>query len=131
MEWSAESARRQKWTERLRRFEGSGLTVVAFCERENVSTPSFYQWRRKLGLRLDGRVRAAQNGRRDGRLGTNSNSGAPPAFVPVQIRQSAVVRMRLPNGVQVWLPANDAALLASAIAAAGGLAAIGREASTC
>jgi hypothetical protein len=53
------------------------------------------------------------------------------AFVPVQITQAASVRMRFPNGVELWLPQGDAPLLVTAIAAAGKLAATGREEEAC
>jgi hypothetical protein len=41
-------ATRQRWQQRLHRFRDSGLTVPAFCDREGVSTASFYVWRRRL-----------------------------------------------------------------------------------
>ncbi len=37
-----------EWRRRIRRFSQSKLTVAAFCEKEQVSMPSFYHWRRKL-----------------------------------------------------------------------------------
>jgi hypothetical protein len=36
------------WRGLIARFEGSGLTAIAFCEREGVSSKSFYRWRTKL-----------------------------------------------------------------------------------
>jgi transposase-like protein len=33
----------------IARQRGSGLSVAAFCEREDVSAASFYQWRTRLG----------------------------------------------------------------------------------
>jgi hypothetical protein len=36
------------WRGMLGRFAGSGLTVPAFCQREAVSTASFYRWRSLL-----------------------------------------------------------------------------------
>lgn len=33
----------------LSRFEGSGLGVAAFCQRERISTASFYRWQRESG----------------------------------------------------------------------------------
>ena len=36
------------WQQRLQRFEPSGLSAVAFCAQERVSTASFYAWRRRL-----------------------------------------------------------------------------------
>lgn len=37
------------WRELLVRFAGSGLTTQSFCQREAVSTASFYRWRALLG----------------------------------------------------------------------------------
>ena len=34
--------------QRLDRFRKSGLAVADFCEREGISTASFYAWRRRL-----------------------------------------------------------------------------------
>jgi hypothetical protein len=36
------------WRLRLRRQATSGLSISAFCKREQVSTASFYAWRRRL-----------------------------------------------------------------------------------
>ena len=33
----------------MARFADSGLSVAAFCQRESVSTASFYRWRSLLG----------------------------------------------------------------------------------
>ncbi len=45
---SSRSATRQAWVQRINRFETSGKTIAQFCLGENVSTASFYYWRRKL-----------------------------------------------------------------------------------
>jgi putative transposase len=37
------------WRQMLTRFEDSGLTAIAFCEREGISSKSFYRWRLRLG----------------------------------------------------------------------------------
>ena len=39
---------RRLWQQRLERFRHSGLTIPAFCDREGISTASFYAWRRRL-----------------------------------------------------------------------------------
>ena len=39
----------QAWQAMLARFAGGGQSVRAFCERESVSTASFYRWRSQLG----------------------------------------------------------------------------------
>jgi hypothetical protein len=40
---------RSEWTEILRRFESSGLTVREFCSREGLALSSFQRWRSRLG----------------------------------------------------------------------------------
>ncbi len=42
-----------EWTCRFERFERSSVSVAAFCQHENVSVQSFYQWRKKLRDRAD------------------------------------------------------------------------------
>ena len=36
------------WRRRLRRQASGGLPIPEFCQREGVSTASFYAWRRRL-----------------------------------------------------------------------------------
>lgn len=123
MEWSRVPAPREIWSERLRRYANSGLTVAAFCQRERVSVPSFYYWRRKLPAL--GGASGVRPGRRLGR-GLEKRD-----FVPVAIRNSAAIKMRLPNGAQLWLPGADVGLLSAAIAAAGRLEASPGEDGAC
>ena len=99
MEWSRGPAPRGIWSERLRRYANSGLTVAAFCERERVSVPSFYYWRRKL-LGPGGTT-----GGSHGRMPKVVRAPQKRDFVPIAIRNTAAVKMRLPNGAQLWLPA--------------------------
>lgn len=54
-------------------YRGSGLTVRAFCQREGVSEPSFYSWRKELGKRDASRGRAVHR----------------PNLIPVDIVDSA------------------------------------------
>jgi hypothetical protein len=81
-------ATQQLWQQRLQRFRDSGLSVIAFCDREGVSTAAFYAWRRRLRLDL-----------------------APPApdttrLVPVRLvtpPASAPVELLLPSGLVLRL----------------------------
>ena len=125
MKWSRDPARRGIWSERLRRYANSGLTIASFCERERVSVPSFYYWRRKLLGPGD----TAGGGK--GRMSRVGRAPQKRDFVPIAIRNSAAVKMRLPNGAQLWLPAGDEALLSAAIAAAGRLAIVNQEDDAC
>lgn len=119
------AALRRVWEDRFRRFARAGLTVAAFCEQEGVSTPAFYQWRRRL-REPEQRAPGALAEERKPR------PGAPQVFVPVRMTQAlGAVQMRLPNGVELSLPSGDAVLLAAAISAAGRLDSSRREDATC
>lgn len=124
MEVSARAAKRQEWVRRLQRFAGTDVTVAQFCARERVSVASFYQWRLKLNAsNLD---QAAAR-----RMPTKPRPDSS-TFVPVRITApAATIRMRLPNGVELWLPPGDASLLTIAIESAARLAGPDVEATSC
>ena len=93
MSRSPNPARRELWRARMERFHRSDLTVVEFCRRERVSTPSFYQWRKKL----------------DENETTTGQQLLPaaPKFVPVVLTEAldgGVPTLRLPGGASVELP---------------------------
>src|SRR5579863_1829357 len=105
-----EAAKRRLWSDRFRRFDRGDLTVVDFCLAEGVSTPSFYQWRRKLsGL-------SEREAVRDTRI-------PEPTFLPVRMLSSkpaaTEVEIHLPNGARVIVASADGPSMAAAIAAAG------------
>jgi hypothetical protein len=41
----------QRWRHWIHRWQRSGLTVRAFCDRHHLGVPSFYAWRRILKQR--------------------------------------------------------------------------------
>jgi hypothetical protein len=45
---TANRALAAQWRERLARWRRSKLSIAAFCRQEQVSQPSFFQWRRRL-----------------------------------------------------------------------------------
>ena len=93
----------QRWRERFRRFEQSGLSVREFCRSLDIREHTFFAWRRELIRRdrlrqtaQDSSVPAAPQRRASRRPGQQRpatrqpNSGAKrahsnSAFVPVQI----------------------------------------------
>jgi hypothetical protein len=78
------AATRQKWVERIERFQSSDLTVAQFCLAEGVSIPAFYQWRRTLAAE-------SVTGVRD-----------RPTVVPVRIsRPDSSVEVVLPSGAML------------------------------
>src|SRR5258708_6807368 len=96
-------ATRQTWADRLARFAYSALTVVAFCERERVSAPSFYYWKHRLGT---GRPAA--------------RSDAAP-LIPVRLTAGPTpVELVLPGGAVLRLtPGCDLDFVRSLLAALG------------
>ena len=76
---------RQHWQARLARFAEAGLSVVAFCQREDVSVASFYYWKRRLDA---------------GRL----SGGDAPRLLPVCLTAPpAPVELLLPGGAVLRL----------------------------
>ena len=47
----ADGRKVSEWCGRFERFRRAGLSVARFCAAEQVSVPSFYQWRKKLAAR--------------------------------------------------------------------------------
>ena len=99
----AEQSKRLVWRERLRRYERSKGTVAEFCQREGVSVPSFYQWRRRLA-ETSASPRQAVVPR------------SPAAFQQVLLSGSGVVAIELPSGVRVELPAEQESLVRAVVA---------------
>ena len=76
------------WRQRIAKQRRSQLSVAAFCGQEGVSPKSFYAWRR--------------------RLREKEGAAAPAAlFVPVELLLSSGVRIELPGGAVLMLPAES------------------------
>jgi len=88
--------RAQQWRARIARHQASRLSVAAFCQREGVSTPTFYWWRSRL-------VRQE--------AGMAANAGSPAPFVdlgalPMTTAADAgplTIRLDLPGGMQLTI----------------------------
>jgi hypothetical protein len=84
----SDPAAHRRWQQRLDRFLTSGLTAAHFCEREGISTASFYAWRRRF--EADSAPAAAD----------------APHLVPVRLvtpPASAPVELLLPSGAVLRL----------------------------
>lgn len=100
-----------EWSDRLERFASSGQSVTQFCVAEDVSQPSFFQWRKRLAG--NGRVR----GVRPKRNGTPSRAKSAvgkgqskSAFASVQLTTTPGLQqntmIRLTGGVEIELGNN-------------------------
>ena len=89
-------ARIQLWLDRLNRQAASRLTVAEFCQREAVSVPSFYQWKRRLSPRIESATMLDRSRQPQQSLGN-------PA-VAQQPRFTELVLSASPEAVSVSLP---------------------------
>lgn len=89
------------WRGMMARQVESGLNAAQFCQRENLSAPSFYLWKRKLRERDAGGALSGQE---------NDGQPAPTRFVPVRIEShqadllNSAIRIRWPSGVHLEIP---------------------------
>jgi hypothetical protein len=75
------------WRLRLRRQAQSGLSITAFCQRERVSTPSFYAWKRRLAAP------------------PAATPTHPPLFVPIRLDPTPTTTDTSPDlGFEIELP---------------------------
>jgi hypothetical protein len=101
---AADGSKVSAWRQRFRRYAKSNLSVAQFCSKEGVSVPSFYFWKRKLGV-------ASSAGGRTGRRRKT------PRFRPITVVGPApVVSARLPSGVQLDVWVADAAVVRGVVA---------------
>jgi transposase-like protein len=66
------AAKERFWRSKLRKWQSRGGSVREFCQREGLSEPSFYAWRKVIE-------------ERDGKLPANQ----APAFLPMLVQQQA------------------------------------------
>ena len=86
--------RRRFWQGLIRSQRSSGLTVAETCEQAGVTVPSYYAWKRKLGI-------SGSRARRPRRQGS---------LVPVRVvldrpAVTSTVEIALPGNIAVSVPA--------------------------
>lgn len=96
----SKSERLSLWLERLTRFYNSGQSVAEFCLSENISQPSFYQWKRRLSPSVDQPSSAARKKPR-----RKKPSASATGFTELSVTSSplAATRIRLPQDVVIEL----------------------------
>jgi hypothetical protein len=106
-------ARIQLWLDRLNRHSASQLTVAEFCEREEVSLPSFYQWKRRLSPRIESATKRRKRRRpRRSRCQPSLSQPSlsqpamadPPGFTELVLKSSqATASVSLPGEITISL----------------------------
>lgn len=91
-----DASKERRWLELVLLWQKSNLTVREFCERRQISEPSFYSWRRVLSQR--GLIQASpatgpepepRNAMAAAKTATASAAPTPPAFVKLALDAGA------------------------------------------
>jgi hypothetical protein len=80
-------ANRAEWTQRIQRWQASGLTAREFAQREGLRAQSLAWWKWKLGSAV-----------------SDSAVSAPPTFLPVRIVDISPARVPAAEAFEVALP---------------------------
>jgi len=91
-------AKEQLWRGQIEGQAASGLSARQWCQREQLSEPSFYAWRRKLAQR--DRERSAQGPR-----------AVTNGFLPIRLTAASSIELQLPSGLVIRVPAEETAAL--------------------
>lgn len=93
----SDPAVRSRWQSLIELQPQSGMNVTEFCDAHDISSASFYQWRRKLA----------------------EVPPAGPAFLPVRLAggmgAAAPIRIRFGCGAVAEIPADDQQSLAAVV----------------
>jgi transposase-like protein len=97
------------WKRRIAQQRRSKLSIAEFCGQEGVSFQSFYVWRKRLREVAADKRRRREKNAADERSGSHNER----LFVPVHLPPAAVslggLRIELPSGVVLALPADASA----------------------
>jgi hypothetical protein len=91
---------RAQWQGLIERAARSPLSIAAFCRAEDVSTASFYSWRKRLGAATSGGA-VAEDAAEDGtflELGTLRPEVAGPRPWDIELELGAGMVLRLRRG---------------------------------
>ena len=95
---SRKSKGRAFWVAHLEAWQKSGLEKAAYCRQHNLATTSLYNWAAKL--RKEGALQ-------DGFIPVSVEPTAQPVVLNPIRDQAAAIDIRLPNGVQISVPAGS------------------------
>ena len=84
-EVNKQEQRRELWRQRIAQQENSGQSVRAFCREQELSEPTFYAWRQRLGTRT---LRS--------RFALVEAKPAADAVPPIELMLASGERLRIP-----------------------------------
>ena len=99
----SKTERIELWLDRLNRQTSGRESVAAFCQREQISAPSFYSWKRRLSPRVEV-PRKNRTSPTDQLSGPANQSVGQSAFAELVIASSAdAAHVQLPGGITISL----------------------------
>jgi transposase-like protein len=123
-----------QWRQRIKGQRESGLSIAAFCRRENISAPGFYVWRRKLRQAMPRRRQSravagprhsrqrgavvAQRRRVRNALAVRAAPPCPTDFLPLPVRAAQAapwIELAMADGTILRLPQQNLAALITAL----------------
>ena len=114
------------WQNRIDRQQRSGQTVAQFCQQEGVSTPSYYQWKRKLQADQPAQRKKGTTGRKvkapkHHKPKASAPSASPPFVqLPLPAPPSCPwIEVVLSEGTIIRLPQQNLAALKTVLGALG------------
>ena len=113
----------EAWRRRLARFRPGRESVLEFCQRERISAPSFYAWRKRLATDGDGTMTRDADRRSDPRQDSGSSQ-----FLELNVAVASIVEIDLPGGTRIRVPASHTTGLRTVMRSLRELA---REESSC
>jgi transposase-like protein len=81
------------WRGALKRFDGSGLSVRAFCQRERLTESAFYAWRRTIAQRDGDRRQRGTPGRPSFLPLRVTHHAAPDSSISIELAGGRVLRL--------------------------------------
>lgn len=118
---------RGTWRNRIEAQGQSGLTVAEFCEREGVSSATFYGWKRKLRTGRSRQTRKAPAGEKRGARpyrqvkSSATRSNGPFVQLPLPVAAASPwIEVVLAEGTVVRLPQQNLAALQTVLRTLGG-----------
>lgn len=105
MAQSKRSAEKESfWRLVLEEYQRSGLAVRAFCQREGLSEPSFYAWRREIRQR-DGKPPAAGECEQQTLIPVDLVELVTESLSPGEVAPRSALEVITPSGFTLRFPA--------------------------
>lgn len=106
----ASNRRRQHWLDMSRKYEASGLSKTAFCEKEGINQHTLNYWRVMFKREMEGKPYVRRGGKKSAKEIKRLNN-LVPIVVTDQAESQQMIEVRTSQGHVVLIPMNAAPAL--------------------